>query len=166
MSGERRSRFDPCQCRGETRVHTEKTYKGPRTMRALSSIIAALLFAAPPALAQSKWLDSGRLEVSEISALCARASDVRVLARGQMTTTGGERWRQLSRQRLAVEAFVMGTPPLDPGRCYIVARAGLADATERRVFEVRDFTVNAESTTVFVVGRNFAMPLKSGEPTR
>ncbi|MDI9850054.1 hypothetical protein QM467_18625 [Rhodoblastus sp. 17X3] len=135
-------------------------------MRALSSAIAALLFAAPPAMSQSKWLESGRLERWEVSELCGRTGDVRSLARAQMTTTGPERWRQLSRQQLTVEAFVLGTPPMDPGRCYIVARAGLGEDTERRLFEVRDFIVNAESTSVFVVGRNFALPLKSGEPTR
>jgi hypothetical protein len=83
-----------------------------------------------------------------------------------MTTAGPERWRQLARQQLTVESSVMGAPPLDPGRCYIVARAGLAKETERRAFEVRDFAVSAESTTVFVVGRNFALPSKDGEPTR
>jgi hypothetical protein len=141
-------------------------YRDARTMRALGSIIATLLFAAPPAMAQSKWLESGRLEPSEVSALCGRAGDVRSLARKQMTTTGDERWRHLSRQELVVEAFVMGTPPLDPGRCYVVARAGLAEETERRVFEVHDFAVSAENTTIFVVGRNFAAPPTKGEPTR
>ena len=127
-------------------------------MRALSSIIATLMFAGPPAMAQSKWLESGRLTHSEVSTLCKEASDVRVLASRQMTAAGDERWRQLSRQKLAVESFVMGKPPLEPERCYVVARAGLNDDTERRIFEVRDFAVSAESTTVFVVGRNFAPP--------
>jgi hypothetical protein len=99
----------------------------------LSTIIATL-FIGPPAMAQSRWLESGRLDSSEISALCERASDVRALARAQMTTTGGERWLRLSRQQLVVEAFVMGRSPLDPTRCYVVARAGLAEETERRVF--------------------------------
>ncbi|WP_296708995.1 hypothetical protein [Rhodoblastus sp.] len=135
-------------------------------MRTLISIIATLLFTAPPAMAQSKWLESMRLEPSKVSALCERAGDVRSLARGQMTAAGDKHWRQLSRRELVMEAFMMGTPPLDPGRCYVVARAGLAEETERRVFEVRDFAVSAEDTTVFVVGRNFALPPKSGEPTR
>lgn len=135
-------------------------------MRALSSIIATLLFATPSAMAESKWLESGRLNPSEVSALCGLASDVRVLASKQMTAAGDEHWRQLSRQKLVVEAFVMGAPPLDPGRCYAVARAGLVNEIERRAFEVHDFAVSAESTTVFVVGRNFALPLKSEEPTR
>jgi hypothetical protein len=135
-------------------------------MRTLSSIIATLLFAAPPAMAQSKWLESGRLGPSEVSALCGRAGDLRTLARKQMTTTGDQRWRQLSRQELVVEAFVMGAPPFDPGRCYVVARAGLAEEIERRIFEVHDFAVSAEDTTVFVVGRNFVLPPKSGESMR
>jgi hypothetical protein len=83
-----------------------------------------------------------------------------------MTTTGGERWRRLSRQELVVEAFVMGSPPLDPGRCYVVARAGRAEETERRAFEVRDFAVSAESTTVFVIGRDFALAPGSAELSR
>ena len=135
-------------------------------MRTLSPIVAALLFGTPPAMAQSKWLESGRLDPSEVSALCERASDVRVLARTQMTTTGDERWLRLSRQQLIVEAFVMGRLPLDPGRCYVVARAGLAEETERRVFEVRDFAVNTAGTTVFVIGRDFPLPPEIAEPSR
>ena len=75
-------------------------------MRTLSSIVATLLIGTPPAMAQSKWLESGHLDPSEVSALCERASDVRVLARTQMTTTGNERWRRLSRQELVVEAYL------------------------------------------------------------
>jgi hypothetical protein len=134
-------------------------------MRAPGSIIAALLLAAPPAMAQSKWVESGRLDPSEVGALCVQASDVRSLARNQMITIGGERWRRLSRQELVVEAFIMGAPPLDPGRCYVVARAGRGEETERRAFEVRDFAVNAESTTVFVIGRNFALATGSEAPS-
>jgi hypothetical protein len=130
-------------------------------MRTLGSIIAIVLFGTTPAMAQSKWLESGRLDPSEVSTLCERTSDVRLLARMQMTTTGDERWLRLSRQKLVVEAFVMGTPPLDPRRCYVLARAGLAEETERRLFEVRDFAVNTEGTTVFVIGRNFAPPADS-----
>ena len=103
-------------------------------MRMLGTIVATLLFGTPAAMGQSKWLESGQLDPSEVSALCEQASDVRVLARRQMTTTGNEHWLRLSRQQLVVEAFVMGKPPLDPGRCYVVARAGLAEDTERRVF--------------------------------
>ena len=108
-------------------------------MGARVSIVAALLLAAAPAMAQSKWVESGRLDPSEVSALCERASDVRSLARNQMTTTGDARWLRLSRQELVVEAFVMGRPPLDPVRCYVLARAGPVEDAERRVFEVRDF---------------------------
>ena len=136
------------------------------TMRALGSIAVMLAFVTPPAMAQSQWLESARLTPSEVSALCERASNVRSLARSQMTTTGDERWRRLSRQELVVEAFVMGKPPLDPARCYVVARAGIAEESERRVFEARDFTVSAEGTTVFVIGRSFALPPKSAEPNR
>jgi len=135
-------------------------------MRTPSPIAAALLFAASPALAQSHWLDKGRLDPWEVSVLCARASDIRSLARNQMTTTSDARWRRLSRQQLIVEAFVMGQPPLDPERCYIVARAGLADNDERRAFEVLDFAVSDEKTTVFVVGRSFPLPLEGAELSR
>jgi hypothetical protein len=135
-------------------------------MRTLGTIIATLLLGTSPATAQSKWLESGRLDRSEVSALCERASDVRELARSQMTTTGGERWLRLSRQRLVIEAFVMGRPPLDPGRCYVLARAGLGEETERRIFEVRDFAVNAAGTAVFVIGRDFPPPAETAEPSR
>jgi hypothetical protein len=131
-------------------------------MRRLSATVAMLLFAMPLAMGESKWLESARLGPSEISALCDRASDLRQLARSQMITTGDERWRQLSRQRLVAEAFFMGRPPLDPGRCYVVARAGPADDAERRVFEVRDFAVSVDSTTVFVIGRSFPLPPGNG----
>ena len=117
-------------------------------------------------MGQSKLLESGQLDPSEVSALCEQASDVRVLARRQMITTGNEHWLRLSRQQLVVEAFVMGKPPLDPGRCYVVARAGLAEDTERRVFEVRDFAVNTAGTTVFVIGRDFPLPPEIAEPSR
>ena len=135
-------------------------------MRTPSAMIAMLVFAAPPAMAQSKWIESGRLDPTEVSALCERASDARSLARTQMTVTGNERWRRLSRQGLVVEAFVMGAPPLDPERCYVVARAGLPEDAERRIFEVHDFVVSPESTTVFVIGRSVALPQKDAAPSR
>jgi len=135
-------------------------------MRTLSTIVATLLLGAPPAMAQSKWVETGSLDPSEVGALCERASDVRELARSQMTTTGGERWLRLSRRRLVIEAFVMGRPPLDAGRCYVVARAGLGEETERRIFEVRDFAVNAAGTTVFVIGRDFPPPPEAAKPSR
>jgi hypothetical protein len=134
-------------------------------MRRLSSIIATLLLTTMPAMAQSKWLESARLDTSELSAICKRASDVRTLARTQMITSGNERWKRLSQQEFVVEAFVMGKPPLDPGRCYVVARAGRAGESSRRVFEARDFAVSGESTSVFVIGRGFELPADGGEPS-
>jgi hypothetical protein len=120
-------------------------------MRTLISIIATLLFTAPPAMSQSKWLESIRLDPSKVSALCERAGDVRSLARSQMTAAGDVRWRELSRRKLVMEAFVMGTPPLDPGRCYVVARAGLAAETERRVFEGRPSCFTALMSSVAAI---------------
>ncbi|MCI4677423.1 hypothetical protein K9U39_18145 [Rhodoblastus acidophilus] len=117
-------------------------------------------------MAESKWLESERLGGSEIKALCERASDVRTLAHMQMMASGDRRWLRLARQELIVESFVMGAPLRDPGRCYLVARAGRADDTERQAFEVRAFAVNGESTTVFVIGRAFKLPKKSGESGR
>ena len=135
-------------------------------MRTLSTFVAALLLGATPVMAQSQWLESGRLDPSEVRALCEQASDVRELARSQMISTGNERWLRLSRRRLVVEAFVMGTPPLDPGRCYVVARAGFTEETERRVFEVRDFAVGDAGTTVFLVGRDYALAAETAQPSR
>jgi hypothetical protein len=128
-------------------------------MRALCLGIATLLFTAPcSALAESIWLETGRLEPREIRDLCERVSDVRLLARMQMIASGSGRWRRLSRQEIAVESIVMGTPPLNPDRCYLIARAGTIDDSERRAFEVRDFSVNSERTSVFVLGRGYEQP--------
>lgn len=135
-------------------------------MRALCPAFAiTILFATThSALAESKWLESGRLEVSEIRMLCDRVSDVRLLGRMQMISSGDDRWRRLSRQELVIEAAVMGVAPLDPSRCYVIAHAGPAEEGERRAFEVRDFVSNTERTSVFVIGRAYDSP--SGEMHR
>jgi len=120
--------------------------------------VLLLLAATGPALAESAWLESGRLEVAELRALCERVSDVRMLARKQMIATGDARWRWLARQELVLEDAVMGVPPLDPSHCYVIMRAGRDDETLRRAFEVHDFATNPEQTSVFLVGRNFDPP--------
>lgn len=125
-------------------------------MRALCLAIL-LLCTGQTALAETEWLQSGRLAVAEIRSLCARVSDVRLLARKQMISSGTARWRWLSRQELVIEATVMGVPPLDPGSCYVIMRAGQSER-ERRAFEVRDFTSNPELTLVFVIGRDYDPP--------
>ena len=137
-------------------------------MRALWLVIATVSFATTTdsALAESKWLESGRLEASEIKGLCERVGDVRLLARMQMISAGNERWRRLSRQELVIEAAVMGAPPLDPGRCYVIARGGPTDEGERSVFEVRDFTVSAERTLVFTIGHAYDPPQGWANPGR
>lgn len=135
-------------------------------MRTLGLMIATLPFVISPAMAQSKWVESKSLDPAAVGAHCKRASDVQSLARWQMITAGDTRWMRLARQELVVEAFVMGAPPLDPGRCYVVARAGRAQESERRAFEVYDFAVNAEKTTVFVIGHTFQLPSNSGKPNR
>jgi hypothetical protein len=127
-------------------------------MRGLSLGIAAALLATTSALADSRWLESGRLETSEVKLLCGQVSNVYVLARMQMISSGDGRWRRLSRQELVVETTVMGAPPLDPRRCYVIARAGLTNEVERRAFEIRDFSVNPERTSVFVIGRGYDAP--------
>jgi hypothetical protein len=133
-------------------------------MRALGLAITALFATTHSALAESKWLESGRLEASEIKALCERVGDVRLLARMQMISAGNERWRRLSRQELVIEAAVMGAPPLDPGRCYVIARGGMKRDTERSAFEVRDFTVSPERTSVLTIGRAYDAPPGWGHP--
>jgi hypothetical protein len=128
-------------------------------MRALWLAVATSLFATThSALAESKWLESGRLDVAEIRALCDQVDDVRLLARMQMISAGNARWRRLSRQKLAIEAAAMGAPPLDPDRCYVIARGGSTDEGERSAFEVRDFIVSAERTSVFTIGRAYDAP--------
>jgi hypothetical protein len=135
-------------------------------MRTLFPALATtILFATShSALAESKWLESGRLEVSEIKVLCDRVSDVGLLGRMQMITSGDDRWRRLSRLKLVIETAAMGVTPLDPSRCYVIARAGLAAEEERRAFEVRDFTSNTERTSVFVIGRAYDAPLPATQP--
>lgn len=127
--------------------------------------MTAVLVTAFSALAESGWLESRRLEVSEIGALCVEVSDVRLLARMQMISSGNERWRQLSRQELVIEAIVMGVPLLDPGRCYVIARAGPADERERRAFEVRDFIVSTARTSVLLIGHAYEPPSGWGHPS-
>ena len=131
------------------------------------AIMATALFAtANSAWAESKWLESGRLDTSEIKVLCERVSDVRQLARMQMISVGNERWRRLSRQELVIETAMMGLPPLDPGQCYIIARGGPTDEGERSAFEVLEFTVSPERTSVFTIGRAYDAPPGSAHPDR
>jgi hypothetical protein len=132
---------------------------GAGSMRALC-LIATIVFTATASSAQAetRWLQSGQLDLPGVAALCEQVRDVRLLARMQMIASGGEKWKRLSRQDLDVEAAMMGVPPLDPTRCYIIARAGPADDRERRAFEVRDFAVNPDWTSVFVVGRAYDAP--------
>jgi hypothetical protein len=128
-------------------------------MRLLCLAAAALLASGPyPARAESAWLESGRLEPAEIQGLCARVSDARMLARMQMIAAGDARWRLLAREALVIEGVAMGIVPLDPARCYVIARAGGDGAGERRAFEVRDFASNDERTSVLLVGRDHATP--------
>lgn len=128
-------------------------------MRALCLAIAAALFATThPALAESKWLESRRLDVAELRALCDQVGDVRLLARMQMISAGNSRWRRLTRQKLVIEAATMGVPPLDPDRCYVIARGGSTDEEERSAFEIRDFIVSPERTSVFTIGRAYDAP--------
>src|SRR6516165_7490371 len=126
-------------------------------MRALCPALAitALFATSHSALAESKWLEAARLNVSEIKALCDRVSDVRLLGRMQMIASGDDRWRRLSRQELVIEATAMGAPPLDPGRCYVIARGGSTDEKARSAFEVHDFTDSPERTLVFTIGRAY-----------
>ncbi len=127
---------------------------------------AVLLAATQPALAQSEWVESGRIAVAEIRALCERVSDLRLLARMQIISAGDDRWRRLSRQELVIETAVMGVPPLDPRRCYVIARAGRDGDSEQRAFEVRDFAVSPKRTSVLLIGRDYAPPLGAMGPDR
>lgn len=128
-------------------------------MRALGVCVLAMWLATPcSALAESKWLESQRLDAPEIGNLCEQVSGVRLLARMQMLASGNLRWRLLSRQELVIESTAMGVSPLDPSRCYVIARAGPADENERRAFEVRDFAANAERTSILTIGRAYDPP--------
>lgn len=123
-------------------------------MRALYVALAMVVFATTrQALAESKWLESRHIAVEEIKTLCARTSDVRQLARMQMISSGDNHWRRLAQQELVIETTIMGVPPLDAGRCYVVVRAGRDDESKHRAFEVYDFAVGPERTSVLVIGR-------------
>lgn len=124
-----------------------------------------VLMTASSAFAESEWLDARRLEASKIRVLCERVSEVRLLARMQMIASGNQRWRWLSRQELAIEATIMGVPPLNPSHCYVIARAGSADEGERRAFEVRDFTVGTARTSVLVIGHAYDPPPDRVDPS-
>lgn len=125
-------------------------------MRALC-LAMLLLCNGRTAFAGTEWFPSARLAVAEIRVLCDRVSGIELLARKQMISAGNARWRWLSRQELVIEATVMGVPPLNPSSCYVIARAGQGER-ERRAFEVHDFTVNPERTSVFIVGRDYDAP--------
>ncbi len=127
-------------------------------MHVLRLAAVLLLAANGPVLAESAWLESRRLALAERQALCERISDIRILAHHQMIASGDAQWRRLARQELVFEAAIMGAPPLDPGYCYVIMRAGQGDETLRRAFEVREFTSNPERTSAFLVGRDFEAP--------
>ena len=135
-------------------------------MRVLWLVAAALFATTHSALAESKWLESGHLQASEIKGLCERVGDVRLLARMQMISAGNERWRRLARQELVIEAAVMGAPPLNPERCYVIARGGSTDEGQRSAFEVRDFTVSPERTSVLSIGHAYDVPQGWVNPER
>ncbi len=60
---------------------------------------------------------------------------------------------------------MMGVPPLDPNRCYVIARAGTVDEMERRAFEVLDFVDSTEQTSILAIGRAYEVP-PDGVPFR
>jgi hypothetical protein len=64
----------------------------------------------------------------------------------------------------SIPAAAMGVAPLDPSRCYVIAHVGHAAEEERHAFEVRDFTSNAERTSVFVIGRAYDSPSPAMHP--
>lgn len=151
-------KFDLDQCGHHRPRRFCEITAAEQMMRTLGLVTMVLLATASPALAESRWLESSRLDASEIGLLCQQVSGVRLLARMQMLSSGNDHWRRLARQELVVEAAIMGAPPLDPSRCYIVVRAGSTDEAERRAFEVRDFAVNPERTSVLIVGRAYDAP--------
>jgi hypothetical protein len=154
-----RVEFDLGQCGFRQSQLAFRIIAAERMMRAACLIAGSVLFATvSSAEAESRWLESGRLHVSEIGSLCKRVQGIRLLARMQIISSGDDRWRRLSRQELVMEDAAMGVSPLDPSRCYVVARAGPAGENERRAFEVRDFTLSTELTSVFIVGRAYDAP--------
>jgi hypothetical protein len=63
-------------------------------MRTLCLGVAMLLLCSDRTALADEWLESGRLAVAEIRALCERVSNVRQLAQMQMISTGNARWRR------------------------------------------------------------------------
>lgn len=135
-------------------------------MRGIAAIalLAAICIRAPAFAAE--WVRTQSVSEYQLRELCARASGVTTLARTQMVSAAGEEWRRRSRQTLFIERFVMGFSPLDPTKCYVIARAGEGDDTNksrlRRAFEVHDFAHGSERTLIMVVGRHYSLP--AGEP--
>lgn len=128
------------------------------------ALLAAICIRAPAFAAE--WVRTQSVSEYQLRELCARASGVTNLARTQMISAAGDEWRQRSRQALSIERFMMGSSPLDPTKCYVIARAGEGNDTNksrlRRAFEVYDFAHGAERTLIMVVGRHHSLP--AGEP--
>ncbi len=66
--------------------------------------------------------------------------------------------------RIVIDVVMMGVPPLDPNRCYVIAR-GTVDEMERRAFEVLDFVDSTEQTSILAIGRAYDVP-PDGVPFR
>ena len=127
---------------------------------ALIALLAAIFIRAPAFAAE--WVRGQSMSEHQLRELCGRASGVTSLARTQMASAAGEEWRRRARQALAIESFAMGSPPLDPTKCYVTVRAGADDDTHksqlRRAFEVHDFAHGSARTLIMVVGRHHSLP--------
>jgi hypothetical protein len=124
-------------------------------------ILAAFIVYAGVPLSAAEWVNAGHLSNERLNELCSRASGLTMLARTQIGLSHNGEWRRLARQMLEVESFTMGTSPLDPSKCYVIARAGQKTTFEgdirRRAFEVRDFSQSSDRTLVMVVGTHFPL---------
>jgi hypothetical protein len=132
--------------------------KTTESMRNLQSTIALAACCTAFQAGAAEWLDARTLSNADLRHLCADANEVMLLARMQMVTAQNAQWRRLSRESLAIEVIAMGAAPLDPAKCYVVARAGgsgdLSSGSQRRAFEVRDFSHSPEQTRIMVIGPN------------
>lgn len=127
-----------------------------------AAVLLAMAAAGQPAKAASDWLEAAKLSADELRHLCGQARDLTAIARSQLLSAGDADWLRLSRLDVAVDRIAMGTPPLDPGKCYVVVRAGSAAAgggeVAWRAFEVHDFARSAERTQVMVLGWHEPLP--------
>lgn len=100
------------------------------------------------------WVEARVMSPDQLSVLCTGRAGLRLLARTQITTSGDETWKSLARAGYVIERIGLGEAPLDPGKCFVIVRAG-SEVAHRRAFEVRDFIVGEGEVEILLLGAQF-----------